>query len=110
MKKLILTLTLLISSLNISYAQPEKSKELTDEKSITAIVVAVALSAIASAGGQYAVVFGIRRKEKKLKHKRQLKLLISETEDLMRHCYINLAILKLIDLEKANRQICISKR
>ncbi|WP_113653858.1 hypothetical protein [Pedobacter namyangjuensis] len=95
-----LTLSLLLLNLNFAFSQTGNSNDIANDGNITTIVVAVILTAIATSAGQYAVVFWIRKKEKKLKHKRQLKLLISEIEDLMRHCYINLAILKIIDLEK----------
>lgn len=103
MKKLILTLALVLT-LSISFSQANNSTPKTtsqnNDRNITTIVIAIIFTAIATSAGQYASVFWIRKKEKKLKHKRQLKLLISEMEDLMRHCHINLAILKFIDLEK----------
>ena len=63
-------------------------------------VLLVLATVVITTAGQFVTALITRSSERKLKHKDQLKLLLGELEDLIRHCIANLAVLESMKIEE----------
>ncbi len=63
-------------------------------------IIFILVGVVVTTAFQFISTLLTKTSDKTLKHKGQLKLLLSELEDLIRHCIANLQVLRSMDLEK----------